>query len=183
MIEHMNSEETIVKGLPLHLLLWLIKKDGSGYDMAKEIIKSHVWRGSHQQVYRELNKFCDAGFVKFKYVHQNGKPDKKVYSITNLGMKVLEFTAENIDESVGVLRSDRTVMVQTLNSGYFERLKVKLEATVTELKAKLLEQTCPVEGLAIEREIGIHAVEIEHCDRVMAFIEKELAQRKSQEAA
>ncbi|WP_423250079.1 hypothetical protein [Vibrio mediterranei] len=50
----------------------------TGYDISKIIDgKDLYW--SHQQVYRELPKMA----LKMVYVPQEGKPDKKVYSLPN----------------------------------------------------------------------------------------------------
>lgn len=51
----------------------------SGYDIAK-MIKDKTGN-SHQQVYRELNKLAKRNDYLVEDVPQDGKPDKRVYSV------------------------------------------------------------------------------------------------------
>lgn len=77
--------------LPHVILTVLCNQDSTGYDITKQFSRAigHVWRASHQQVYRELNKLTEAGAVTYKLEPQNGKPDRKVYSITEVGRQSL----------------------------------------------------------------------------------------------
>lgn len=77
--------------LPHVILTVLCNQDSTGYDITKQFSRAigHVWRASHQQVYRELNKLAEAGAVTYNLEPQNGKPDRKVYSITPLGRQSL----------------------------------------------------------------------------------------------
>jgi DNA-binding PadR family transcriptional regulator len=47
------------------------------------------WKASQQQVYRELAKLEDQGMISSKTIHQEGRPDKKLYYITDLGRQHL----------------------------------------------------------------------------------------------
>lgn len=78
--------------LPHVILTVLCNQDSTGYDITKQFSRAigHVWRASHQQVYRELNKLAEAGAVTYNLEPQNGKPDRKVYSITPIGRQSLE---------------------------------------------------------------------------------------------
>jgi len=53
------------------------KGDMSGYDLCK-LLKAKT-NNSHQQVYRELAKLNDAGYVSYTDIPQSGKPDIKLY--------------------------------------------------------------------------------------------------------
>ena len=53
------------------------------------LFRSHFWRASHQQVYRELGRLSSEGRVNAKAVAQEGRPDKKIYSITKRGLEEL----------------------------------------------------------------------------------------------
>lgn len=60
----------------------------TGYDLTKHV--RAAW--SHQQVYRELGKLEAAGYLDHSVKYNNGKPDSKPYSITQLGkMAVLNY--------------------------------------------------------------------------------------------
>lgn len=73
------------------ILALLAKQPGSGYDISKRFDEelSCYWKATQQQVYRELSKLEKQGQVIFETVPQAGKPDKKLYSITDSGWQAL----------------------------------------------------------------------------------------------
>lgn len=77
--------------LPHVILTVLSTRDATGYDITKEFSASigYFWKASHQQVYRELNKMASNGLVTCELHPQDGKPDRKVYSITEAGRQTL----------------------------------------------------------------------------------------------
>ncbi|MGR5064524.1 PadR family transcriptional regulator [Photobacterium sp. DNB22_13_2] len=77
--------------LPHVILTVLSNRDATGYDITKEFSHSigYFWKASHQQVYRELNKMAGNDQVTCQLEPQEGKPDRKVYSITDLGRQAL----------------------------------------------------------------------------------------------
>ncbi|MDP5255776.1 MULTISPECIES: PadR family transcriptional regulator [unclassified Vibrio] len=83
--------------LPHVILTVLSTKDATGYDITKEFSSSigFFWKASHQQVYRELNKMADKGLVTCVLEPQEGKPDKKIYSITEQGREALRDWFDN----------------------------------------------------------------------------------------
>lgn len=75
-----------------HVLLVVLKKEKStGYGIAKwfDGPLGYFWDTSHQRVYRALAKLHEDGWVNFQVVLQQGKPDKKVYELTDLGEQEL----------------------------------------------------------------------------------------------
>ncbi|HEY9645955.1 MAG TPA: PadR family transcriptional regulator [Chroococcidiopsis sp.] len=77
--------------LPYAMLALLSDQPSSGYDLVKTFEESvgFFWKATHQQVYRELSKLEDQGWVNAAVVPQSGRPDKKVYRITDLGQQAL----------------------------------------------------------------------------------------------
>ncbi|NLS13494.1 PadR family transcriptional regulator [Vibrio sp. SM6] len=77
--------------LPHVILTVLSTRDATGYDITKEFSASigYFWKASHQQVYRELNKMAENALVTCVLEPQEGKPDRKVYSITDAGRSAL----------------------------------------------------------------------------------------------
>jgi DNA-binding PadR family transcriptional regulator len=69
------------------LLAALCDRPCSGYDLAKQFQGSvgYFWSATHQQIYRELHKLEDLGWISATAVSQDGRPDKKVFSVTPLG--------------------------------------------------------------------------------------------------
>ena len=77
--------------LPHVILTVLSTRDATGYDITKEFSASigYFWKASHEQVYRELNKMAEKELVTCVLEPQEGKPDRKVYSITDAGRSAL----------------------------------------------------------------------------------------------
>ncbi|MDP4597294.1 MAG: PadR family transcriptional regulator [Pseudomonadales bacterium] len=74
------------------ILTALIDENLTGYELAKQFDVSlgFFWQASHQQIYRELKQLHEQGFVAVEEVPQLAKPDKRVYSLTAAGQKMLE---------------------------------------------------------------------------------------------
>lgn len=77
--------------LPHVILTILSREPTTGYDITKAFSHKvgHFWKASHQQVYRELNKMSKQEWVTSEVIQQDGKPDKKIYTITELGHQAL----------------------------------------------------------------------------------------------
>lgn len=73
--------------LPHAMLVSLAEQPASGYDLVRRFDKSvgYFWRASHQQIYRELPKLAERGWAEATDVAQAGRPDKRVYAITDDG--------------------------------------------------------------------------------------------------
>lgn len=75
--------------LPTLLLACINRsEDGlTGYDLTKKFSEQlfFIWSANHQQVYRELNKMAEQKYISCRLVPQDGKPDRKIYSITESG--------------------------------------------------------------------------------------------------
>jgi DNA-binding PadR family transcriptional regulator len=63
----------------------------SGYDLAKKFDGSvgFFWNASHQQIYRELTKLEELGYIAATAIHQANRPDKKNYVVTVTGQDYL----------------------------------------------------------------------------------------------
>jgi DNA-binding PadR family transcriptional regulator len=65
--------------------------DASGYDMKKcfESSFGHFFPAGYGSIYPALSTLARNGHVEFELVPQDGKPDRKVYSITDKGREAL----------------------------------------------------------------------------------------------
>ncbi len=76
-----------------HALLAMLDIDkGSGYDLMKRFDQSvaFFWPSSFQQVYKELNHLENKGFIQAEEISQEGKPDKKIFEVTESGAEELQ---------------------------------------------------------------------------------------------
>ncbi len=69
----------------------LIDNDLSGLELARDFESSlgSFWNASHQQIYQELHKLADKGWLNKREVSQSGKPNKIVYGMTKSGRNAL----------------------------------------------------------------------------------------------
>jgi DNA-binding PadR family transcriptional regulator len=69
------------------ILVSLSERSGSGYELARRFGKSigFFWSATHQQIYRVLKRMADQGWVHGELVGQDGRPDKKVYRVSEAG--------------------------------------------------------------------------------------------------
>lgn len=69
----------------------LIDAACSGSDLAKKFDGSvgFFWSASHQQIYRELTKLEECGYVEAIAIQQTNRPDKKNYVVTAAGQAYL----------------------------------------------------------------------------------------------
>ncbi len=73
------------------LLVALCEQPASGLDLTKRFGRSigFFWSATHQQIYRVLGRMDGDGWVSVEAVAQEGRPDKKVYAVTELGRAAL----------------------------------------------------------------------------------------------
>ena len=69
------------------ILVSLSEQSGSGYELARRFDRSigYFWSATHQQIYRTLRVMEDDGWVNATPVVQQGRPDKKVYTVSDAG--------------------------------------------------------------------------------------------------
>jgi DNA-binding PadR family transcriptional regulator len=85
--------------LPHALLTALIEHPCSGLELARRFDHSigYFWHATHQQIYRELGRLEDAGWVE-SLPAESGRGRKKVYRVLPAGRKELKrWTAEGQD--------------------------------------------------------------------------------------
>jgi DNA-binding PadR family transcriptional regulator len=73
--------------LPYAILVSLSEQSGSGYELARRFDRSigFFWTATHQQIYRTLRVMEDDGWLHATPVVQQGRPDKKVYTVAEAG--------------------------------------------------------------------------------------------------
>lgn len=73
------------------ILGFLSETSLTGYDLKKKISTSDIfyWSASNNQIYRSLVKLHEDDLVTFAVQHQDGKPSRKIYTITEAGLREL----------------------------------------------------------------------------------------------
>jgi DNA-binding PadR family transcriptional regulator len=65
------------------LLTSLLEKPSTGYDLARRFDKSigYFWHASHQQIYRELGRMAEAGWIQASDDNEAGKRRRRLYRV------------------------------------------------------------------------------------------------------
>ncbi|KGE04915.1 PadR family transcriptional regulator [Pseudohaliea rubra] len=105
----------------------LIEDDMSGYELAKAFDASLglFWHASHQQIYQELRKLADKGWLNRREVAQRGKPDKILYGLTLAGREALGewvYRESRVQES----KDDLLVKLYNLSAENIGHLRVEI---------------------------------------------------------
>ncbi len=69
------------------LLISLLEKPSSGYELARRFDRSigYFWHATHQQIYRELGRMAESGWIAAPDNEDDPKSRKKVYSVLPAG--------------------------------------------------------------------------------------------------
>ncbi len=92
-----------------HGLLGLLTlRKSSGYDLSKLFQESlsYFWVANQSQIYRELDKMEEIGWVASSKVEQDARPNKRVYAITKEGnAELIRYLKDDSAEELGVVRN------------------------------------------------------------------------------
>ena len=112
----------------------LEEEPSSGYDLLKHFKESlgYFWNAKHQQIYLQLKKLNEEQLISCESASQPGKPDKKIYRISERGRRELQ---EWLSDSVPPAKIN-------------DALLLKIYGAKTGDKGKILEE--------VERHIALH---------------------------
>lgn len=100
------------------VLAALLEGESSGYDLAKDFDASvaNFWPATPQQLYRELDRLAAQGLIQARVVHQERRPNKRMFSLTEAGRDAIrQFTAKPPRPSV--IRDELLIKVQAADAG------------------------------------------------------------------
>jgi DNA-binding PadR family transcriptional regulator len=100
------------------VLAALLDGESSGYDLAKSFDASvaNFWMATPQQLYRELDRLAEQGLIQARVVHQERRPNKRMFSLTEAGYEAIqEFTARAPKPCV--IRDELAVKVLAADAG------------------------------------------------------------------
>ncbi len=113
--------------MPLkHGILGLLSiNNASGYDLSKLFSESlnYFWMANQSQIYRELDKMEEFGWVMSQKVEQKNRPNKRIYELTDSGASELyNWLKEEGIEQLMVIRSP--LLMKIFFAGKIERQDV-----------------------------------------------------------
>jgi DNA-binding PadR family transcriptional regulator len=165
----------------------LLEDELSGYELAGDFESSlgFFWQASHQQIYLELRKLSDKGWLSKRGVSQRGKPDKIVYGMTTAGRKALAEWVFSTTRSQAA-KDDLLVKLYNLDSNNASHLSGEITARREEMMRRLYlyekirrrhylnPETLPTrrKGVYLALILGIHQGEqfLAWCDEALALL-------------
>ncbi|UOQ45631.1 PadR family transcriptional regulator [Halobacillus salinarum] len=169
------------------ILSLLVRKPCSGYEI--QMLLDALWPAKHSQIYPLLNKLKENHYVTFEQVKQTGKPNKKIYSLTETGKEVLsEWVKETPDPPVQrdeflikayalwlTNEEDGIHLIQDRLKRY-QYLLMEHQKTVQEMEKtfgdEVLNKTSPQFGryVLFKRRIQMDVEEINWCEWVLGLL-------------
>ncbi len=121
------------------ILVCLTERPMSGYDLAKNFDASigFFWRASHQQIYRELGRLREKGYVLSEEVSQNGKPNRIIHTLTPAGKKALRDWSTKPAKHPS-LKDDLLVKFYALENVDLDALKDQMTIRIEQHQTKLV---------------------------------------------
>jgi len=109
------------------ILACLTERPMTGYELAKTFDSSigFFWKADHQQIYRELSKLRDRGYIQGREVVQTGKPNKLIYTLTPEGRTALRHWAARPSTPPSI-KDDLLVRLHALDSVDLEPIRTDL---------------------------------------------------------
>ena len=180
------------------VLAALLEGESSGYDLAKGFDASvaNFWMATPQQLYRELERLAEQGLIQARIVHQERRPNKRMFSLTDAGRKAIRaFTGRSPKPSV--IRDELMIKVQAADAGdaaavrdfiierrewaeaklqRYERLRTRLLDGLTEEEyLSQAERVGPY--LTLLRGISFEQENIRWAERALTIVEHRLSAR------
>lgn len=169
----------------------LAERPGTGYEISRQFDRSigHFWSATHQQIYRTLKRLLADGLVGFETVAQDGRPDKKVYTLSEKGREALAEWAAS-PTTLPPLHSDLGVKIRAAAysdlAAILGEIKAHRDQHLSQLKvfrewsADYYPDPAALRGSKLHRYLvlrgGIRMEEmfLEWCDEVIEALQRDL---------
>lgn len=178
------------------VLAALLEGESSGYDLAKDFDASvaNFWPATPQQLYRELDRLAEQGLIQARVVHQERRPNKRMFSLTETGRDAIrQFTTKAPKPSV--IRDELLVKVQAADAGDIEAVREFIRERLhwasakvqryERLRARMLEGRSEEEYLlhterigpylTLSRGISFEQENIRWAERALSIVERRLS--------
>lgn len=127
------------------LLVALSERPAAGLELARRFDKSigFFWSATHQQIYKVLRRMEDDGWVTARIIEQAGRPEKREYTVTDVGHKALADWISTTTPRAG-FRSEIAVKIRAASYGD----RAALRANLAELRDDHTVRLAHYEGMA-----------------------------------
>lgn len=120
------------------LLVSLSERPAAGLELARRFDRSigFFWSATHQQIYKVLRRMETDGWVVAEAVPQAGRPEKRVYSVTDTGAKALAEWIATTTARAG-FRSEIAVKMRAAEYGDRAALETNLRELIADHRTRL----------------------------------------------
>lgn len=167
------------------LLTALIERPGAGLELAKRFDRSigYFWPATHQQIYRELAKLEEAGFVKAELV-SGARGGKKTYQVLPTGRAELECwvaasqsTLLIRDELLVRLRAAAVINatslaeeLKVLTMRHRQKLSLYHQIEARDFSVQTLSREQKLRHLVLKAGIDFESLRIKFCEDAVALL-------------
>lgn len=167
------------------ILSALGRKPCSGYELVQYL--DALWPAKHSQIYPRLTRMEENGHLVYEQIEQIGKPNKKIYSITEKGRETLESWITETPSS-SIVRDEFLIKINSVWLSDEESAKkliheriVNLERNIS-LRATVIDEIEPKQEVTMTKDFGrflllnrrnmLEKEEISWCRWVLQLLEK-----------
>lgn len=147
------------------ILTEIEKSPLTGYSLTKILPINTGWAASHQQIYRQCDKLEQRGFIEYREIPNDGKPDAKEYRLTEDGKEVLRELVEEEQFKLETFRNKSTVMLAAGSVSYFVAAIDVLSNAIQAIRTKLEGIECPIQRMNLELELDHKKADLSFADR------------------
>jgi len=139
------------KHLEHAILGFLNYQPWTGYELKQvfDVSIRHFWPADQSQIYKALAKLADEGYATVEIVHQDDRPSRKVYSITDKGREEIQAWVARKPEADDFREP---FLIQVFFSGMLSD-----EEAIHVLESKIEEWNAALDHLDAERESSLSA--------------------------
>lgn len=96
------------------VLAALLEGEASGYELSKlfDVSFANFWPATPQQLYRELERLAQDGLVEARFVQQERRPNKRMFTLTAAGRDDLRAFAAEPPRRPTAIRDELLIKVQ-----------------------------------------------------------------------
>ena len=157
------------------ILHYVAQKPCTGYDICKQV--NDVGQGlhlkiDHQFVYRQANAMRKEGLLNVDVVPQDGKPDRRVYALTDAGAKLYADVQASVPVDLDLpFTNHATVHALMGNVEYFGAMYTKAYEETEKLFIEKVEAAGnPLKEIMLDRKILLIHAEFEFAKKMIQFL-------------
>ncbi|MEY9988991.1 DNA-binding PadR family transcriptional regulator [Streptomyces sp. V4I8] len=119
------------------VLAALLEGEASGYELSKvfDVSFANFWPATPQQLYRELERLAQDGLVEARFVQQERRPNKRMFTLTEAGREDLRTFAAAPPRRPTAVRDELLIKLQAMEDP--ETTQALIEERMTWARGKL----------------------------------------------